>query len=277
MTTDKLYTRDDLTALDLTDLRRVFTQVTKLGPGTRKPATIITAILDAQAESTPQADDQDDDHDQDDRDPEGSTVDSTATADQAPEADPEPTKVKVTGTGAHTGSTLLCELVSFTGTIAVVNVLGSEVRFITGSGEAVRSRKSWQTAGWQLDLASLPSMPEPSIEELSELPARDLSIQQLQQVYQHLSGRSTTSESRTYLLARIKAAKAGSLPTGTRRSRSGEPMKVLPLGMPESVVEALDKAWRRLGFKSRVEFLRQAIHDKLQAEGEDAVAELVQR
>jgi len=183
-------------------------------------------------------------------------------------------KVRVLGTGSNIGSTLLCDLLSCTGVIAVVQVLGSEVRFRVADGSPCRVRKSWASAGWVLDVTTLPEMAEPSVDELAETPTH-LSVQQLQQVYEHLSGRQSTSTNRTYLLARIKAAKDGTLPSGTRRAKSGEPVKVLPLGMPVSVVEAMDAAWKRNGFPSRIAFIRQALSETLRAEGEDEVAEMI--
>ena len=42
-------------------------------------------------------------------------------------------------------------------------------------------------------------------------------------------------------------------------------MKVLPLRMTAAKVEALDEAWRRLGFKSRTATIRKAIANLLEA------------
>ncbi len=266
MTTDVTYSRNDLEALSLTDLRKAFTSATGLPCGTRRPETMIAAILDAQAENNPDDDDQ----------VSGPTEEGTV-----PEPDdhqePEPTKVNVVGTGSNKGSSLLCELVSHRGTVAVVQVLGSEVRFRVSTGESVRTRKSWQTAGWMLDVTTLPEMKEPTMEQLMEAKSADLSLAQLRDLYQFLSGRSTSSNSRTYLTQRVRLAREGRLPAGTRRARGGEPVRVVPVGMPVPTEEALDAAWRRLGYASRISFIRSALSEKLQAEGEDAVAEMVER
>lgn len=42
-------------------------------------------------------------------------------------------------------------------------------------------------------------------------------------------------------------------------------VKVLPLRMTAAEVEALDEAWRRLGFKSRTAMLKRVIADRLEA------------
>jgi hypothetical protein len=313
--TTTAHTAQSLETLELGELRKIFTASTGLGCGVRKPATLIKAILDTQAKATSGADthatdDQepepevvdtdtldidgdsqkvevvDDGSTAGDPDPEATDPEATATDLDTAVIAPEPieattvepavpVKVKVTGTGAHTGSTLLCDLLTSTGTFAVVQVLGKEVRFRVSTGEPVRMKKSWQTAGWVLDTDSLPEMTEPSVEELAEMPSRDLSNAQLRMVYTHVSGRTTSSTSRTYLLARVKAAKAGSLPQGTRRAKSGEPVKVIPVGMPVPTVEALDGAWRRAGFKNRISFIRQALSKLLVELGEDEVAKLV--
>ena len=266
MTTTKIYSREELEALNLTHLRKVFVQTTGLGPGTRRRETLVESTLEHQAEANPGDDDQE----------RGDS--SQESTEQEPEPEPEvtePIKVKVNGTGDNTGSTLLCDLVSTTGTIVVVKVLGKEVRFRIQDGQSVRARKSWASAGWLLDVATLPEMKELSVEQLSEQKPADLSLAQLRDLYLGLSGRSTTSESRTYLTQRVRLAREGRLPAGTRRTRSGEPTKVLPVSMPVSTVEALDEAWRRLGFPSRIAFIRRAISEKLQAEGEDEVAEMI--
>jgi len=305
--TTAIHTKESLSSLDLTDLRKVFVQATGLGPGTRRPATMVAAIIAAQAEAASGNDDQSDepevvvdtgdtedgnqDNDtqatDDGQEPEVvETSEATATV-LAPEAtepeatvEPEPVapiKVKVVGTGAHTGSTLLCDIVAFTGIIATVLVLGKEIRFHADSGEPVRMKKSWQSAGWVVDTNSLPERDAPTPTEMAQMPVRDLSLDQLRELFAGLTGRTTTSTSRTYLLARIKAAKNGTLPTGTRRARSGEPCKVIPVAMAVSTVEALDAAWRRCGYGNRISFIRDALKAKLVELGEDEVAELVLR
>lgn len=49
-------------------------------------------------------------------------------------------------------------------------------------------------------------------------------------------------------------------------------MMVLPLRMAEPDVEAIDGAWKRLGFKSRMAFIREAMGAMLEARGEGEAA-----
>jgi hypothetical protein len=66
----------------------------------------------------------------------------------------------------------------------------------------------------------------------------------------------------------MREARKGGVPGGpTPRTPKPEPdvkMMVLPLRMAEPDVEVLDAARRRLGFKSRMEFLRHAIGQALE-------------
>ena len=64
---------------------------------------------------------------------------------------------------------------------------------------------------------------------------------------------------------------------GTRRARSGEPQKVLPVNMAVSVVEKMDAAWRENGYPSRISFIRAALAKLLVELGEDEVAEMMLR
>ena len=130
----------------------------------------------------------------------------------------------------------MCDLLSHTGAMARVQVLGREIRFRVEDGIPCRVPKAWGSGGWVLDLTTLPEMVEPTVEELCSMKPADLTTTQLQVLYTHLSGRTSESTSRTYLSNRVRAAKNGTLPSGTRRSRSGEPQKVLPVAMPVSTV-----------------------------------------
>ena len=195
MTTSTIYSREDLETLDLKALRRRFVSVVKKGPGIRKPSSLIQGILDAQAEAATTS--------ADDKEVLGSAPDSTTpevssasepAADENPE--PEPLKVKLVGTGNLEGSTLLCDLISHTGAIAVVQVLGAEIRFRASSGEPVRLKKSWQQAGWVLDIGSMPEMGDVPVEQLLEAKTTDLSLDQLQALYTHLTARTSNSTSR---------------------------------------------------------------------------------
>ena len=336
--TTKLFTQDDLEALDLGELRRLFSKSTGLGCGVRKPSTLIKAIIAAQTKANDGSDTEGEEPelvvDSDTLDAENgnqdgevavdtdtqATVDTedsehevavdtatgdTGTDDASQEAEvvddeatmvdtaaiatePEvttatsqepvaPIKVKVVGTGNNTGSTLVCDLASRTGSVATVSVLGKEIRFRVEDGIPTRVPKAWGSGGWQLDIESLPPVVEPTVAEMVQMRSRDLTIEQLQQVFEHLSGRETTSTTRVYLCNQVRLAMAGTLPQGTRRIRSGEPQKVVPVAMPVATVEKLDAAWRRNGYGSRIAFIRTALSEKLLAEGEDEVAKLVLR
>lgn len=260
------HTTESLSALDIKELRQVFMQATGKGPGVRKPETLIQGILDAQDEAT--TSDQQESED-DDAEPEGSD------ASQDESAPDEPAKVRVVGTGSLQGSTLLCDIISHSGTVATVKVFEQGVRFRADDGLPCRSRKTWKGGGWKLEVNSLPEMAEPTPAELAEMPTRDLSVAQLQVVYEHFSGRTSDSTSRIYLANRIRLAREGKLPTGSRRSRNGEPCKVIPVGLPASTVKRVDEIWRKHDYSSRNAFIRAAMGEKLEALGESEVAALL--
>lgn len=65
-----------------------------------------------------------------------------------------------------------------------------------------------------------------------------------------------------YLVWKLSQAQKGRIRVGPIEGRApGEAaeIKVLPLRMTVAEVEALDEAWRRLGFKSRTAMIRTAI------------------
>ncbi len=72
-----------------------------------------------------------------------------------------------------------------------------------------------------------------------------------------------------YILWKLRQAQRGRVRVGPIERRApGEAatVKVLPLRMTAAEVEALDEAWRRLGFKSRTAMVRKAIEGMLGAE-----------
>ena len=323
--TTTAHTTDTLSTLDIKELRKIFTAITKLGPGTRKPATLIKAIINAQADAAPGSDTEGDEPepevvdtntegtDDGNQEPEpelvvgtdpqgtddasqeaevvddGATVDNDdqeatepeVTADQEPTTEPEPqhpapAKVRVVGTGSMEGSTLVCDLLSLSSLIAEVQVMTDRIRFRVDDGEPVRTKKAWGSGGWRLDVSTLPEVPEPTIEDAA-VSASALSVRQLQEIYEKVVQRPTKSSNRGYLAWRIREASKGRLPTSTRRSRSGEPTRVVPVAMAVSTVEALDAAWKRNGFSTRIAFIRDALSEKLVGLGEDEVAEMIGR
>jgi len=57
-------------------------------------------------------------------------------------------------------------------------------------------------------------------------------------------------------------------PTKRREAKSNADYKVLPLRMETTQVETTDAAWKRLGYASRMAFLRDALASHLAAKGE---------
>ena len=89
-----------------------------------------------------------------------------------------------------------------------------------------------------------------------------LSAAELQAMYREVVGRETRSSDSAYLVWKLRQAQKGRIRVGPIERRApGEAadIKVLPLRMTAAEVEALDEAWRRLGFKSRTAMIRKAI------------------
>ena len=115
----------------------------------------------------------------------------------------------------------------------------------------------------------------------SDKPLTKLTVEELQQRYQDVVGRSTGSSHRRYLIWKIRQAEKGKIPVGPRKQRSpDEPapeFKVLPLRMEAEQVERLDAARERLGLKNRMELFRNALNTYFAAQGENEVAALFSR
>lgn len=105
-----------------------------------------------------------------------------------------------------------------------------------------------------------------------------MTVEQLQAMYLEVVGRPTGSDSKAYLIWKIREAQKGRIPVGPRTTRrsQGEPgdMKVLPLRLKGKVVDQLDEAWRSRGVKSRTEFLRRSLAHYLTHLGADEAAAL---
>lgn len=88
-----------------------------------------------------------------------------------------------------------------------------------------------------------------------------LSVAELQAMYREVVGRDTRSSDSAYLVWKLRQAQKGRIRLGPIERRTGgvSDVKVLPLRMPAAEVQALDEAWRRLGFKSRTAMIRKAI------------------
>jgi hypothetical protein len=119
------------------------------------------------------------------------------------------------------------------------------------------------------DNVEAPTAPADPNERLSKL-----DVETLRQRYVEVVGRATSSQSKNYLLWKIREAQKGRVPVGPRRNarQEGAEFKVLPLRMESEVVEALDAAWRRQGLRSRTELFRRALCAFLTAAGEAEVA-----
>ncbi|MBD3163092.1 MAG: ribbon-helix-helix protein, CopG family [Candidatus Latescibacteria bacterium] len=101
-----------------------------------------------------------------------------------------------------------------------------------------------------------------------------LDVPALQKKYEEVIGRTTRSESRSYLFWKIRQAHKGKVPIGPLNRGEGIEHKVLPVRVPAVAVADLDECWKRLGMKSRTEFFRRAVHAYLEVAGETDTAAL---
>ncbi len=99
------------------------------------------------------------------------------------------------------------------------------------------------------------------------------SIEELQAHYLQVVGRPTTSTNRRYILWKLKEAEEGRVRVGPKAQKEQVPHKVLPLRLPETTVQAIDKAWARQGLPSRMEFLRRALRSYMMELGEYEAAQ----
>jgi hypothetical protein len=131
--------------------------------------------------------------------------------------------------------------------------------------------------------ADSPSAPDANtaVSTNGDKPLTKLTVEELQQRYEDVVGRSTGSSHRRYLIWKIRQAKKGKIPVGPRKRRSpDEPapeFKVLPLRMEAELVERLDAARERLGLKNRMQLFRDALQAYFAAQGENEVAALFAR
>jgi hypothetical protein len=106
---------------------------------------------------------------------------------------------------------------------------------------------------------------------------KELSVDELREKYVEVLGRPSGSESRPYLIWKIREAEKGNVPVGPRatRKRESEPgdMRVLPLRLEVSAVDKMDAAWRERRIPNRMEFLRQALAHYLKHLGASAAAQ----
>jgi hypothetical protein len=109
---------------------------------------------------------------------------------------------------------------------------------------------------------------------------KSMTIEELRTRYEQVLGRATSSVDRSYLTWKIMRAEKGRIRVGPvvagkrlEGSLAGED-KTLPLTLTAAAVVAMDAAWRRLGFTSRMKFMRAAIRQELERGGETNAADL---
>ena len=261
-----IHTAETLAALDDKALRRTYFETLGKRPGRGSRETMVARILEHQGEHEAGTE------------PEAATeTTSEPQATTEPATPTEPTKVRVLGYGAYEGSEMTCTLIRRSPTIAQVQLVDARIKFDLTTGSIATKRKGWDATGWSLDLDSLPERGEWTESELEQVPLQELTTEQLQSLYERTLQRTTGSDNRGYLIWKIREARKGNIKVGPseRKSNPDAEMKVVPLRMEKSVVEALDEAWKRLGFTSRIGFIRAALAEKLVVEGEGEVAELI--
>jgi hypothetical protein len=122
-------------------------------------------------------------------------------------------------------------------------------------GEALEAREQQTNAE--------PTTPATTTTEASpKVKLTKLSVAELQAVYREVVGRETQSSNSAYLVWKLRQAQKGRIrvgPIDPRAPGDAADVKVLPLRMTAAEVEALDEAWRRLGFKSRTAMIRAVI------------------
>ncbi len=145
-----------------------------------------------------------------------------------------------------------------------------QARFAEIVGEATRSpNKTFllRRIGEALEARERQANAEPptlatTTEASPKVKLTKLSAAELQAMYREVVGRETRSSDSAYLVWKLRQAQKGRIRVGPIERRApGEAadIKVLPLRMTAAEVEALDEAWRRLGFKSRTAMIRKAI------------------
>jgi hypothetical protein len=108
---------------------------------------------------------------------------------------------------------------------------------------------------------------------------RGMTVEELRTLYEQTVGRSTSSVDKPYLIWKILQAEKGKIRVGRvapgqrREGAFADADKTLPLTLTAAAVAAVDGAWVRTGFPSRMSFLRAAIREALLHRGEtDAAA-----
>lgn len=142
--------------------------------------------------------------------------------------------------------------------------VGKQAHTRSGVGTAIR--------------AALAGLGAEAPEDGADAALTGLDIDALRARYVEVVGRETSSTHRGYLIRKIREALKGRVTVGAvqrAHRESDEDVKVLPLRIGAEAVEAMDGAWKRLGYASRMAFLRAALAGHLKARGEDEAARLM--
>jgi hypothetical protein len=121
------------------------------------------------------------------------------------------------------------------------------------------------------------STPKPATDDR---PLMELTTCELRVRYQEVVGRPTNSYRRKYLRERISEALRGCIPVGSRTLRG--PYALVPeyrfftLRFRRDLIERIDEIWPHLGFCSRMDFFRKALHEYFRQAGEDEVAAMLE-
>jgi hypothetical protein len=103
-------------------------------------------------------------------------------------------------------------------------------------------------------------------------PPGELTVYELRTRFQEVLGRPTNSYRKKYLREKISEALRGCIPIGPRSLRSPygsvPEYKFFTLRFSIDIAERIDELWPRLGFSSRMDLFRAALHDYLLQAGE---------
>jgi hypothetical protein len=139
--------------------------------------------------------------------------------------------------------------------------------------EALQAKADVEAAGSVAKTATTVAARQagPGTEKLTRL-----DVPELQARYLEVVGRPSSSTSKAYLVWKIREARKGRIPVGSRRNarREGVTFKVLPLRMETIVADKLDESWRSRGIKNRTEFFRGALGHYLRHLGAEDAAVL---
>ena len=109
---------------------------------------------------------------------------------------------------------------------------------------------------------------------------KSMTVDELRTRYEQVVGRTTSSVDKHYLIWKIREAEKGKIRVGPvepgqrREGALADADKTLPLTLTAPAVEAMDAAWKRTGFPSRMTFMRTAIREALSSRGETDAAAL---